>query len=121
MLCDKIWEVFEDVKADMERLDRDPPIAITRKLKIRNILNNERLRKAEQKLRNPGVHDDGYTPMQFLRVARHTFASSNKKYFKQLQESIEEDPNLGGEVVSEEEEEVSYLWNVDLLLTTSCQ
>ena len=34
------------------------------------------------------VHDDGYTPMQFLRVARYTFASSNKKYFKQLQESI---------------------------------
>lgn len=89
----------------MERLDRDPPIAITRKIKIRNILNNERLRKAEEKLRNRGVHEDGYTPMQFLRVARYTFASSKEKYFKQLQESIEEDPILGGEVVSEEDED----------------
>ena len=96
----------------MERLDRDPPIKITRKIKIRNILNNERLRKAEQKLRNGGIHDDGYSPMQFLRVARYTFATSNRKYFKQLQESIEEDPNLGGEVVSDEEDEVSNLLNV---------
>ena len=96
----------------MERLDRDPPIKITRKIKIRNILNNERLRKAEQKLRNGGIHDDGYTTMQFLRVARYTFATSNRKYFKQLQESIEEDPNLGGEVVSDEEDEVSNLLNV---------
>ena len=84
-------------------------ICVTKAHFVRNGIRTERLRKAEQKLRNPGVHDDGYTPMQFLRVARYTFASSNKKYFKQLQESIEEDPNLGGEVVSEEEEEVSYL------------
>ena len=91
----------------MERLDHDPPILITRKQKIRNILNNERLKKAEEKLRN-----DGYTPMQFLRVARLTFTSSNRKYFKQLQQSIEEDPILGGDIVSDEEDEVSSLFNV---------
>ena len=93
----------------MERLDHDPPILITRKQKIRNILNNERLKKAEEKLRN-----DGYTPMQFLRVARLTFTSSNRKYFKQLQQSIEEDQILGGDtdIVSNEEDEVSRLFNV---------
>ena len=95
----------------MERLDHDPPILITRKQKIRNILNNERLKKAEERLRN-----DGYTPMQFLRVSRLTFTSSNRKYFKQLQQSIEEDPILGGDIVSDEEDEVNHENQNEILL-----
>ena len=90
----------------MDRLDADPPIKISRPQKIRNVINSQRLKKAEEKLRNQqGPSNERYTPMQFLRVARHTFTLSNRKYFKQLEETLTEDPSLGGDIETNEEQE----------------
>ena len=43
--------------------------------------------------------------MQFLRVARHTFSISNRKYFAQLEETLTDDPDLGGRIESDSEDD----------------
>ena len=86
----------------MQRLDSDPPLRIRRTTALKNVINTERLRKAELKLR---IGADGYTPMKFLQEVSHGFSTSNKKYFAQLIENLDEDPDLGGDIHEEEEEE----------------
>ena len=96
----------------MARLDNG--IKLTRPPKIRNVLNNQRLKKAEEKLRQPhGPHDEQYTPMQFLRAARHTFTMSNRSYFKQLEETIVGDPEIGGDIESEDDEDTQVTIFID--------
>ena len=84
--------------------------------KFRNVINSQRLKKAEEKLRNQqGPSNEDYTPMQFLRVARHTFTQSNRKYFKQLEASLTEDPNLGGDIEPHEVEEEEQVTNASII------
>ena len=90
----------------MRRLDNN--LAIRRRGRVKNVVNTEKLRKAEMKLR---VGVEGYTPMKFLREASYSFSTSNKKYFGLLIDTLDEDPLLGGDMQhveddSEEDEEV---------------
>ena len=77
----------------MKRLDRG--LKIRRDQKVKNVINTERLRKAERKLR---MGADGYTPMKFLQEASHTFSTSNKNYFSQLADHLDDDPLIGGDI-----------------------
>ena len=86
----------------MQRLDSDPPLRIRRTTKLKNVINTERLRKAEMKLRI-GAH--GYTPLKFLQEVSHSFSTSNKKYFAQLIENLDDDPILGGDIQEHEGED----------------
>ena len=97
----------------MGRLDLG--ISISRPRKVKNVLNTERLRSAEEKLRN-GRGDDSYTPMKFLHAVRYTFGKTNKRYFDQVHDILADDPGLGGDSDSE----VQFLPTI-YLLTTSCQ
>ena len=87
---------FEDTCLQMSCLDNN--VKITRRQRIKNVLNTQRLRAAEDKLLR-GV----YTPMEFLRTASYSFAKTATKYFIQLLESLDDDPELGGEILSENE------------------
>ena len=82
----------------------DASLKIQKPRQIKNVLNTERLRKAEEKLRN-GRRDNTYTPMKFLKAARYSFATSNKRYFEQVQAILTDDPLLGGHSDSEEAQE----------------
>ena len=105
VLAEHIWESLEDVSNDMKRLNSgDASLKITRHQRIKNVLNTECLRKAEEKLRN-GRGDNTYTPMKFLKAARHSFATSNKRYFDQVQNILTDDLLLGGNSDSDEEQE----------------
>ena len=85
----------------MKKLEMgDPAVKITRGRNIKNVLNTERLRKEEEKLRN-----GSYTPMKFLKSARHTFATTSKVYFDRVEDILADDPQLGGETQEEEEDE----------------
>ena len=42
--------------------------------------------------------------MQFLKSARHTFATTSKVYFSKVEDILADDPQLGGESEEEEEE-----------------
>ena len=42
--------------------------------------------------------------MQFLKSARHTFATTSKVYFPKVEDILADDPQLGGESEEEEEE-----------------
>ena len=86
----------------MQRLDNDPPLKIRRTTRLKNALNTERLRKAEFKLR---IGAAGYTPMKFLQEVSHSFSTSNKKYFAQLIENLDEDPIMGGDIHEHEDED----------------
>ena len=94
---EKIYEAFEKTSDDIGRLDADPPIRITRPQRIKNVINQSNLRKAERELQ------DGGSVMEFLRKARHSFGKVNKKYFSLLQAAIEEDGELGGDIQEIEE------------------
>ena len=98
-LAEKIWESFEDISGDIGRLSQDPPVRVARPQRIKNVVNMANLRCAEAELMAGG------SSMQFLRKARHTFGRRNKKYFEILQKAIEQDAELGGDIVVEEEEE----------------
>ena len=89
---------FEDTAGDMARLDQG--VTIRRPPKSKNVRLTQRLRAAEDKLRR-----EDYTPMKFLRVASFTFSTSNKSYFTQLLQNLDDDPDLGGEIPSDEEDE----------------
>ena len=89
---------FEDTAGDMARLDQG--VTIRRPPKSKNVRLTQRLRAAEDKLRR-----EDYTPMKFLRVASFTFSTSNKSYFSQLLQNLDDDPDLGGEIPSDEEDE----------------
>ena len=68
------------------------------------VLNTERLRAAEEKLRNErGVNT--YSPMKFLKAVRHSFGATNKRYFDQVQDILTDDPLPGDNSDSEEEQE----------------
>ena len=82
----------------MARLDNN--IKIRRPQKLKNVLNSQRLRVAEGKLAR-----GAYTPMEFLRAASYSFATTNKHYFAQLIENLIDDPELGGNVDSDDENE----------------
>ena len=97
--CKHAFEAFEDTTHDIARLNQDPPGRIAREVKIKNVINMQRLRRAETELLNGG------SVMDFLRKARHTFGNANKKYFSKLLEAIENDEELGGDIQEEEEEE----------------
>lgn len=85
----------------MKKLEMgDPAVKITRGPKIKNVLNTERLRKEEEKLRN-----GSYTPMKFLKFARHTFATTSKVYFAKVEDILADDPQLGGETEDEDDDE----------------
>ena len=98
----------------MRRLDRGTQIR--RPKKVKSVINTEKLRKAEMKLR---IGADGYTPMKFLREASYTFSTTNKKYFAQLLKSLEEDPELGGDIQDEEDDEDDEPEQVTLQFSTS--
>ena len=95
-LLNVMHDEFEDTCLQMSCLDNN--VKITRRQRIKNVLNTQRLRAAEDKLLR-GV----YTPMEFLRTASYSFAKTATKYFIQLQESLDDDPELGGEILSENE------------------
>ena len=82
----------------------DLGISISRPRKVISVLNTERLRSAEEKLRN-GRGDDSYTPMKFLQAVRHTFGKTNKRYFDQVHDILADDPGLGGDSDSEVDDE----------------
>ena len=65
-------------------------------LQVKNIINSEKLRSAERKLRQG--NDGGHTPMNFLRAASRIFGTTT------LMESLERDPLLGGEIIDIEKE-----------------
>ena len=96
-LLNSIYDEFEDTSLQMSRLDNN--VKITRRQKIKNVLNTQRLRAAEDKLQR-GI----YTPMEFLRTASYSFAKTSQNYFNQLQENLENDPELGGEISDDENE-----------------
>ena len=104
---------LQDTLADMRRLDNN--LAIRRRGRVKNVVNTEKLRKAEMKLRDGAA---GYTPMKFLREASHSFSTSNKKYFGLLIETLDEDPLLGGDVhtVDDESDEEDDSVPVNILL-----
>ena len=104
--------LLQDVGNEMGRLDLG--ISISRPRRVKNVLNTERLRSAEEKLRN-GRGDDSYTPMKFLHAVRYTFGKTNKRYFDQVHDILADDPGLGGDSDSE----VQFLPTIYLL--TSCQ
>ena len=79
-------------------------LKLTHPKKIRNVLNTERLRAAEEKLRD-GRGDNTYSPMKFLKAVRHSFGATNKRYFDQVHDILTDDPLLGGNSDSEEEQE----------------
>ena len=82
----------------MARLDNG--VKIRRPAKSKNIRLTQRLRAAEEKLRR-----GDNTPLKFLRAASYTFSTSNKSYYTQLQQSLEDDPDLGGDMPSDDEED----------------
>ena len=86
-LGEKIHEAFIDAQNDMGRLDYN--LKITEGRKNKNVLNTERLRTAERRL------GDSYTSRQFLEVASHTFNITNKRYFRELEAALEDDPLRG--------------------------
>ena len=88
---------FEDTAGDMARLDNG--VKIRRPPKSKNVRLSQRLKAAEDKLRR-----EDYTPMKFLRVASFTFGTSNKSYFAQLLKNLDDDPDLGGGMPSDDDE-----------------
>ena len=60
------------------------------------MINKAQLRRAEQELQAGGDN------MSFLRKARHTFTTRNKKYFELLEAAIDYDEQLGGDIEDEE-------------------
>ena len=71
-----------------------------------------------------GRGDNTYTPMKFLKAARYSFATANKKYFDLVQDILTEDPLLGGSSDSDEEEENEnqvLLYMLTTLLSTLTQ
>ena len=86
-LCEKIHEAFSDIEKDMCRLDLG--LKISERRKNKNVLNNERLKTAERRL------GETYTSRQFLKVATHTFNITNKRYFKELETALDDDPLRG--------------------------
>ena len=97
-LLNSIFDEFEDTSLQMSRLDNN--VKITRRQKMKNVLNTQRLRAAEDKLQR-GI----YSPMEFLRAASYSFAKTSQHYFTQLQENLENDPELGGEIQSDDDNE----------------
>ena len=79
----------------------DGGLKLTKPRHLKNILNNERLKTAEAKL---GEH---YNSRDFLKAVCHTFNLSNKSYFRQLEEALEEDEIRGddGDVSEDEPDE----------------
>ena len=75
------------------------------------MINTERLRRAERKLR---MGADGYTSMKFLREASHTFSTTNKNYFAQLVDQLDDDPLMGGELQEDDESdgEPTEVWSM---------
>ena len=98
-----MYEEFEDTANQMARLDNN--VKIRRPPRIKNVLNSQRLRVAEQKLES-----GQYTSMEFLRAASYSFATANKHYFTQLIENLIHDPELGGDVDSEDENGEDVQW-----------
>ena len=115
-LLEKIWESFEDTSLQIGRLDADPPIRITRPPKVKNVINQAKLRAAEQELLRGG------SVMDFLCTARHTFVMVNQKYFNLLITTIEEDNEIGGEIQLDEDDDAPAEVGHDILqLKTSFQ
>lgn len=98
----------------MQRLDSDPPLKIRRTTRLKNVINTERLRRAELKLR---IGANGYTPLKFLQEVSHSFSTSNKKYFAQLIENLDEDPILGGDIQEDEDGDEEVITNAVLFPT----
>ena len=73
-LGERIYAAFVDVEKEMGRLDNN--LSITRPRARKNVLNAERLQKAEQKL-----VDETYSSRDFLRAVTYSFNITNKKYF----------------------------------------
>ena len=63
------------------------------------MINKAKLRRAETELLAGGDN------MTFLRKARHTFATRNKKYFVLLEAAIDHDEQLGGDIEDDEEDQ----------------
>ena len=82
-LCERIHAAFIDVQKDMARLDTNQKI--TRPQKRKKVLNSECLRKAEAKLGTT------YTSREFLSAVAYSFNTTNKNYFNELSEELEED------------------------------
>ena len=99
-LCDKMYKEFVDVEKEMKSLEAG--VKIRRPKKKRNVLNSRRLRMAEQKLR---AGRNGYDAMAFLREASHSFRESNAEYFSRLLESLDDDPDLGGDIPDDESDQ----------------
>ena len=93
-----MWESFEDVENDIGRLNQVPPLPISRPTRIKNVINKAQLRRAETELLAGGDN------MTFLRKARHTFGTRNKKYFELLEAAIDYDEQLGGDIEDEEDQ-----------------
>ena len=93
-----MWESFEDVENDIGRLNQVPPLPISRPTRIKNVINKAQLRRAETELLAGGDN------MTFLRKARHTFTTRNKKYFELLEAAIDYDEQLGGDIEDEEDQ-----------------
>ena len=62
------------------------------------MINKAKLRRAETELLAGGDN------MTFLRKARHTFGTRNKKYFELLEAQIDYDEQLGGDIEDEEDQ-----------------
>ena len=77
----------------------DPPVRITRPPKVKNVINQTKLRAAERELQRGG------SVMEFLHTARHTFGRVNQKYCNLLINTIEEDDEIGGEIQEIQEED----------------
>ena len=82
-----IYAAFVDAEKDMMRLENNCRIARSRARK--NVLNGERLRKAEAKL------GTSYSSRDFLKAVIYSFSQSNKKYFEEMADDLEGDSELG--------------------------
>ena len=52
--------------------------------------------------------------MKFLREASHTFSTTNKNYFAQLVDQLDDDPLMGGELQEDDESdgEPTEVWSM---------
>ena len=72
-LGEKIYDAFVDAQKDMGRLENN--LTITRPRARKNVLNTQRLRRAEEKLGRT------YSSRDFLKAVTYSFNITNNKYF----------------------------------------